>query len=371
MVKAAAMTALALVLHKDSIEEGTWEQATCKLGPGLGLFDPERSATWCYAATLHSFSATTIASNLAEARLNVEASQTSLALNIASSQRLIADVAGSASSKSCPILSLHLKRHAEAYLHDERKSEVERLRLWALSRPFSFAWLQTYHGNLNTAFDGLDFAVALSKYLNISPPLAPPPRCLCSTPIDSDGMMEHLATCPHLGGVTHRHDAVRDLFAELLLATNQVFQAEVVGMLPDQRRIDILLYKQPRALALDVNIRSTATYGYQDATIRGDAFKERKYSDDCDRAGLDFKPLTFDDLAGASPVAEEFFDLCVHRIMPDPFVHVCGLLPIAPKVYWQQLLSCAIWRATAYAKSTLAHVSLKSSVAHGPVGLGH
>ena len=119
------------------------------------------------------------------------------------------------------------------------------------------------------------------------------PECSNAT---IDVFASHATECKHGGGVTARHNAVRDTLCQLARTSKRVSNTEERGLLNDgtaRKPADVSIsnWNLNRKLCVDVSIvTGTAT----DGISRMEATKKTKYLLKCNEEQMDFRPFVLD-----------------------------------------------------------------------------
>ncbi len=189
-------------------------------------------------------------------------------------------------------------------------SLLTQARLLCGSAKGASAWLSAIPSTPELRMSNTAFCVSVASLLGAPLPLALPARCVCGEVVDKLGL--HLATCRHEGGAILRHDRMVDLLQQLSHAAGVPSVKEACHWVEDNTRLDLVLVgfgPGGRDVALDVKIVHPLAAGAirgGSSTVplataaAGEKQKARDFTAVCAAAGMDFSPMVWEALGGAS-----------------------------------------------------------------------
>jgi hypothetical protein len=357
----------AALVRQPVVPDEAWQQASLPLRPGLGLSlaaataEPAFAASWAHfkaqlPALYPALAACLTAPNFLATRLGLAASA---AQQLAASAAAAAATAATARPPPAGGDQIAKLQHRLASVSiATRKQQLltnsslaAKARLLAASAKGSAAWLSAIPSCPELRLPNTSLCVAVATLLGLPVPLALPARCLpgCDEALDKAGL--HLALCKREGGAIVRHNKVVDTLQALAQAAGVVSQKEVTHWVAGNKRLDLVLVGYGdggRDVALDVKIVHPLAGGALSAgsphtplltALAGERQKRVKYEAVCSAASMDFTPLVWEALGGASPCTLPFLKGLIGRI--SDFVPP-NWAAATRSAYWQQRLSVTI-----------------------------
>ncbi len=212
-------------------------------------------------------------------------------------------------------------------------------------------------------FNNAEFAIALRLYTGMTlldkANIQSGSRCACSFPLGVDVPVsdQHVMLCRLSGGLSKRHNHVRDTFAEMFRAAK--FDTTIEPNIgAGSRRADLKVVGfdgQAGPAFFDVTVVNPLQKDYTNVhyskqlAVANKAANDKAegYKTDIQASGNPrYIPLAFESTGGVQRLVLDTIEICSKRFsseMPEDATWVCS----KPDQYWLQAISCALWRGNA------------------------
>ena len=258
---------------------------------------------------------------------------------------------------------------------DEQHDRIRKLALiQSRSSPGASVFLNALPSSKLFTFSNPEFVLALRIYtgmplLDMSQ-IQPGSRCGCSLPLGTDVPVSdsHVMLCRLSGGITLRHNHIRDTFAAMFKAAKLPTSTEPpIGACGDRLDIKVSNFDgQTKPTYFDVTVvnplqKRLLSQRYSiplAAASEAASAKVDKYKSDLLVSGNPrFIPLVLETTGGLHRLVKETIEVCCRRFsdnVPEDATWVAS----STEQYWLQAISCSLWRGNAqtaltYFKSVL------------------